>query len=262
MTVSPWRPDPDEAALAAALGPGGAWVRVDGAWLAVRGIAGPGHRPSLALAQAIWEHLPGRAHAALRSRLRVVGEPDGFDRAVAAVVGKRVVGVAPGAGAAPPWVDLGAAWQRAQWRVAAAARPGEGRVPDAVAAWLRAQIPAAAPGRWVDRDRPVVAVLADAEGRVLRSAVNVGGANRTLHAELCLVQAHGALPAGATVYTSLQPCRLCAAALVDAATGALAVRYLVPDPGRLATRTALQDRGWEQPVAADLAGARLDVDGG
>ncbi|HMV66994.1 MAG TPA: Bd3614 family nucleic acid deaminase [Myxococcota bacterium] len=58
-------------------------------------------------------------------------------------------------------------------------------------------------------------------------------------------RAHGPLPRGATFAVSLQPCRMCAAAIVAAASDplAVAVRYLEPDPGPHAARTWLDEIG-------------------
>ena len=53
------------------------------------------------------------------------------------------------------------------------------------------------------------------------------------------------LPDGATVWVGRQCCRMCAALLVEAAEGELAVRYVEAEPGRFGRHTALQRRGWE-----------------
>lgn len=243
----PWTPSEDDRALAAILGPGSAFVQVDGGWAHVTGPTAAGRSPVLDLVQALWELDPRVAHIALRRRIRTTDPVTPADRAICDVAAKRVCHVDGAPGKTLTSADLGAYAARARERAAGAAISVEalGLPPDP-AAWIASLVPAGDDLPLARRDRPVVAVLAGPDGRILYAARNAGGANRTLHAELCLVQGHGALPAGATVYTSLQPCRMCAAILVDAAAGPLAVRYLEPDPGRLATRTALQDRHWEQ----------------
>lgn len=247
----PWTPSDDDRALAAILGPGSAFLPLDGSWAHVTGPTAPGRSPVLDLVQAIWELDPRLAHLALRRRIRTTDPVTPADRAICDVAAKRVCRVDGAPGNPLTSVDLGPYAARARERAAAASiSVGARFVPPDPAAWVASLVPAGDDLPLARRDRPVVAVLAGPDGTILHAARNAGGANRTLHAEVCLVQGHGALPAGATVYTSLQPCRMCAAILVDAAKGPISVRYLEPDPGRLATRTALQDRHWEQRMAA------------
>jgi Bd3614-like deaminase len=241
----PWAPDPADRAIAEHLGPGAAFLRLQDEVLSVRGGV-------LELALAVWEWCPDQAHATLRRRVRVTSPPDELDRAAAQVVARRVSAVEPAPGPLPaPVRDLSSELERALDRSRAAALdPGVDQVPADEAAFLRALIPPAEDRPRVERDRPVAAVLLGDGGRVVSAARNAGAHNRVLHAEVGLVLAYGGSLAGMTVLTSLQPCRLCAALLVRrAGEGPLAVRYLEADPGRLATETALQRRGWERPIA-------------
>lgn len=247
--AAPWAPRAVDRALAASLGPGSAFLPHGDGWVHVTGAVGPGRRPLLDLAQAIWERDPGQARAALRPRVRLTDPVDPVDRAIADVVARRTAFVAGEAGATVASDDLSAFAARARARaVAATVDPGQRRVPADQAGWLAALVPTGAEGPLAVRDRPVVAVLVDPAGFVHRATRNAAGTNRTLHAEICLVQGFGAIPAGWTVLTSLQSCRMCAAILVEAATGPIDVAFLEADPGRLATRTALQARGWERAL--------------
>jgi tRNA(Arg) A34 adenosine deaminase TadA len=240
MDTPRWKPRAEDGALARELGPNSAFLAWGDRWFHAR----DDRAPILALARGIWELDPERARSALRNRVRLTAPVRPLDRAVADVVAKRVSWVPPDAGSAPASHDVSALAARALGRVSVL-DVGERRVPADPAGWLRSLVPAGDPGPLALRDRPVVSVLLDGAGEVVVAATNAAGRNRTLHAEACLTALRAVIPDGWTVLTSLQPCRMCAALLVDAAAGALAVRYLDPDPGRLATRTALQERGWE-----------------
>ena len=103
------------------------------------------------------------------------------------------------------------------------------------------------------RDRPVVAVLRDADGAVLDAARNTNGTHRLRHAEVNLVQrwqarGHSTFPAGARVDVSLQCCRMCAALLVQMAPHGVEVRYGRPETGPMGHSTELQRLGWEAPL--------------
>lgn len=210
--------------------------------------------PVLSLAMAVWEALPGRAHLALRTRIRSTDPVTALDRAVVQVAAKRVVHVAAGDGAAPVFRDLGPELERARARIAGAswAPEGFGVFRRDLAAYVRSLVPEPAPIARVARDRPVAAVLLDGDGRVRWAGRNAGAENRVLHAELVLLsswhRAHGPVPAGWTLATSLQPCRMCAALAVALAAGPLDVAYVEADPGRLARGTALQALGWERAL--------------
>lgn len=103
--------------------------------------------------------------------------------------------------------------------------------------------------RWTS-DRPVSALLVDRDGRFLAGAWNTNAVIRTRHAERNLCDSLGALvpegkiPAGATLYVSLKPCRMCAARIWETAAdpASLTVIYLENDPGPLAQGTLLEPR--------------------
>jgi tRNA(Arg) A34 adenosine deaminase TadA len=103
--------------------------------------------------------------------------------------------------------------------------------------------------RW-KQNRPVSAILVDADSKVLAWAWNTNSVIRTRHAEwnLCSALESGAfgetqkLPAGSTLYVSLKPCRMCAARIWESAEDPrrLRVVYLENDPGPLAQGTLLE----------------------
>jgi tRNA(Arg) A34 adenosine deaminase TadA len=102
-------------------------------------------------------------------------------------------------------------------------------------------------GHRARQDRPVGAVLVDPSGRLIAAARNRNGRCRVRHAELSLVQAwgeaRGALPAGSTLWVTLQPCRMCAAWWVAASGGQSDVVFAERDPGPMAQGTALERLG-------------------
>jgi hypothetical protein len=113
-----------------------------------------------------------------------------------------------------------------------------------LAAELRRRAESVGPGeRW---DKPVAALLVDADGARLGWATNTGSRNATSHAEVNLVEGwlHAArrkLPRGGRVYVSLKPCKMCAGLLWDAAEDpfGLWVGYAEEDPLRYARETVL-----------------------
>lgn len=230
----PWAPGPEDRALAHHLGPGAAFLIRDGrAWAARGGV--------LPLAMAVWEDAPGQAHAALRQRIRTTSPLTELDRAALAVAARRATHVPPEAGPIPDLHDLAPAFARATARAEAARIDAGATLPADVAGYLRALLPVVE-GPPVERDRPVVAVLAGPDDAIRWAARNAGAHNRTLHAELCLVFGHGGDLGGHTLLTSLQPCRMCAALVVSRASAPVRVRYLEPD----GQHTALTARGWEE----------------
>lgn len=235
---APWVPSTGDRAVAEVLGPGAAFLPVDDGLVWVRSSGEPGGSAVLALAQAVYERWPERAFTVLRRRIRTTDPVTTLDRAVADVAAKRVSWVEGAPGAVPRLTELSEA-------VAAARARGR-------AALLDPQAPLALHGH-----QGLVAALVDPTGRVVMAARNAAASNRTLHAETNLVQAWVAstgrgLPAGWRLLASLQPCRMCAALVVAAAEGPIRVEYVAPDPGPLATRTALQALGWEHPFDPEL----------
>jgi tRNA(Arg) A34 adenosine deaminase TadA len=213
---------------------------VDGGVVGVRGSV-------LDLVLAVGQAFPGRVHEVLRERIRVARPVTETDRAVVAVAAKRVVSVPPlrGDAGGAPFRDLAPELALARDHAARSSIDAGSELPAELGAFLAALVPEGGEGPRRGRDRPVVAVLAQGS-RIVRAARNSGGSSRVHHAEINLVVGGEPFPPDATVLVSLQCCRMCAAVLLDA--GVRAVRYLEPDPGRLARRTALQASARESPI--------------
>lgn len=118
------------------------------------------------------------------------------------------------------------------------------------------------------RDRPIGAVLIDAEGRLLQWATNSSGIDRTRHAEANLLQnwwhqQRRPLPHGARLYCTLKPCRMCAALIWTMAPDPRSVKVLYHehDPGPLAQQTLLERHGMEKHWSL-TAGATVRSDNG
>ncbi len=209
------------------------------------------------------EHAGPGARWAARRRLWSTRDAP-LDRAAAQVGARRGrFGLGPGplTQPLPPVVDLGPALARARARGRLlSAPPG----PPLAQAWAAAggrgaATPTGAP-RW-EQDRPVGAVLLDPAGRALGAARNQSAEHRLLHAEVVLLlgvlAARGApLPAGCRLYTTLQPCRLCAALIVEASVSE--VIFDEREPGRFGQATALQAAGIERRARPD-EGGRADL---
>jgi hypothetical protein len=250
----PWVPLPLDGALAAHLGPHSAWVPVQGQILALRSVPDPVSTPVLSLIQAIWEHLPGQAHAALRARLRTPLSPSPLDRAAVQLAAKKLTGdLEPHPGPLElPVLELEPqlALARAKTRASVLEPLSPLADPRELDAWLP---PEPNPAPLAQRDRPLLAALLDPGGHVLLAARNTSGTNRTLHAELNLVHAWWMatgrpLPAGSRLLATLRPCRMCAALIVRAAAAPLEVLYLHEDPGPLAQDTLLDELRWQRGV--------------
>lgn len=102
------------------------------------------------------------------------------------------------------------------------------------------------------RDREVAALLVSKDGEILSFGINCNHSNRTLHAELNMIQNFYArlgsgIPRGSRVYVTLKPCKMCAGAIWVAAEDpfSIEVYYSEFDPGRNARWTVL-DVGSEE----------------
>ena len=107
-------------------------------------------------------------------------------------------------------------------------------------------------------DRPVAALLVSDEGALLESSINQNASNRTLHAEVGLLQSYFArkgegIPAGSRIYSTLKPCKMCAGMIVHCARDleTIEVIYVEDDPGRNARFTALDGLKIQRQVRQD-----------
>lgn len=96
-----------------------------------------------------------------------------------------------------------------------------------------------------DYNRAIVAILADSEGKIISIAGNNNFKNKTLHAEICLMQDYATkfkkrVPAGSIIYSSLKPCKMCSDAILQYCEKAeVRVYFLEDDPGPLARDISL-----------------------
>lgn len=97
-----------------------------------------------------------------------------------------------------------------------------------------------------DFDRNIAALLVDKDREILGYGVNSNSKNKTLHAEVNLIQrlyrekAQG-LPEGAVLYSTHKPCKMCAGMIYHSAVTpeSIKVYYLVKEEGGLSRQTVL-----------------------
>jgi deoxycytidylate deaminase len=179
------------------------------------------------LVQGVWEADPGMARAILRRRILTTGEIGPLERGMVKTAAQRVARVealAP----EPGWLRVAPA---ARYEPPALDASERALPPMEIARRLAAL--SSRQGALRERDRPVGCVLVDAAGAPLAWAHNTNATNRTLHAELNLMQwwwarTGGPLPPGARLYTTLEPCRMCRGMLYTCGP-ATAVRYSLAD---------------------------------
>lgn len=205
------------------------------------------------LVVAVWQAFPRRALRLLRRPIHVQRGCDPFEQEVLRVGAKRVR--IDGDGGLPEvacTIDMRPAAIAAR-RLAIVGRPIAARAAtgsdDVPALHRRLEAGARRDGPRSRQDRPVAATLWSAEGRLLAWARNRNGRVRVRHAELTLVQAwcdrYGHLPHGSRIDVSLEPCRMCAAAILqawDEPEGGR-VRFEFHDAGPWSRSTALQRSG-------------------
>jgi Bd3614-like deaminase len=97
-----------------------------------------------------------------------------------------------------------------------------------------------------DWNRSVVALLVSGRGDLLEWSINQAALNKTLHAELNLIQKYfrrtgRKIPALSQIFVSLKPCRMCASLLKDACEDFSSNQfwYWHEDPGSMARDTEL-----------------------
>jgi tRNA(Arg) A34 adenosine deaminase TadA len=111
-----------------------------------------------------------------------------------------------------------------------------------------------------DFHRPLAAIVTDAEGFILDYSVNANSKNKTLHAEVRMIQGFFSrrqkpLPKGSRVYVSLKPCQMCAAMLAHACEDptSLQVYFREDDPGIRAKNTVLDQLGCQKLLSEHSA---------
>ncbi len=95
-------------------------------------------------------------------------------------------------------------------------------------------------------DRGIAAILVGPEGQVLGFGVNSNSKNKTLHAEVNMVQRYyreqgQKIPRGSKIYSTHKPCKMCAGMIYDwcEEPQSIEVVYSVEETGRLSSETVL-----------------------
>lgn len=101
-----------------------------------------------------------------------------------------------------------------------------------------------------DYNRDIAALLISSQGKVLSYGLNSNAKNKTLHAEVNLVQrlhrdARTKIPQGAVLYSTHKPCKMCAGMIFDWAQvpASLQVYYSIEEVGNLSRNTILDREG-------------------
>lgn len=99
-----------------------------------------------------------------------------------------------------------------------------------------------------DQSRPLAAILTDGNGQVLQTSVHQGSINKTLHAEIDLLQKifrKGIrINSSMRLYVPMKPCHMCAGMIHQC--GIQKTWYLRDDPGSMARGTVLDRLGQNQ----------------
>lgn len=97
-----------------------------------------------------------------------------------------------------------------------------------------------------DFDRDIAALLLDSSGKVLSYGINSNSKNKTLHAEVNLLQRlfrefKSKIPKGAVLYSTHKPCKMCAGMIYHWSEDPLSVKvyYSVEETGALSRHTVL-----------------------
>ncbi|MBB6051537.1 Bd3614 family nucleic acid deaminase [Armatimonas rosea] len=201
-----------------------AWLEHDGQTYWASGPEGLAPETAVSrLVQGIYEHYPEQARALVRNRIYLSGGKTPFCDGMIRVAAKRCTEI-------PDNECLGLTGRRApacptdsrELPSLLPARLADFSVPTlslaeafALCNQLEAEIPRHDSERY-KADRPVAALVLDREGKLLGQGINSGSRNRTRHAEMEAIRDAWAktgqrLPAGATLISTLKPCRMCAA---------------------------------------------------
>lgn len=110
-------------------------------------------------------------------------------------------------------------------------------------------------------EHSVAALLISHDGKILSSAINSNRLNRTLHAEVNLVQSfyrthRRKLPPASKIITTLKPCKMCAAMIWTAAENIESMQIIFGqmDEGNHARETVLNSGTFERKRASRNAG--------
>lgn len=109
-----------------------------------------------------------------------------------------------------------------------------------------------------DYDRGIAALMFNAEGEFLGFGLNSNSKNKTLHAEVNMVQRYfqetgRLLPRGTRIYSTHKPCKMCAGMIFDAAEDpkSLQIFYGIEETGRMSVQTVLDLHGLNKQLLFD-----------
>ncbi|WP_413289144.1 Bd3614 family nucleic acid deaminase [Bdellovibrio sp. HCB337] len=96
-----------------------------------------------------------------------------------------------------------------------------------------------------DFDRDIACLLVDESGQVLSYGLNSNSKNKTLHAEVNMIQRYfreqqRKLPVSAQLYTTRKPCKMCAAMLLDWCEDPKSLRIYYAEDDKSSQNTALE----------------------
>ncbi|MBI3556237.1 MAG: Bd3614 family nucleic acid deaminase [Deltaproteobacteria bacterium] len=213
------------------------------------------------LIQGIYEHDSSQALRRVRSRIYATVEATEMCRGMTMVTAKRLTApLLPDAGPLPTglsFVQLHPRATAATWATPPVAFAGDDATARTDGQYMSCalQLAATVP-REKQRhecDRPIAALLVAATGEILSWGLNTNARNKTLHAEVNMVQAYcqrtgRGLPRGARIYSTLKPCRMCAGMIWHCAEDltSLKVYYHEFDSGPHARETILNPLSQER----------------
>ncbi|MEN9825873.1 MAG: hypothetical protein RI953_1618 [Pseudomonadota bacterium] len=188
-----------------------------------------------ALVEGVWQLFPPSAHFILRSRIYSTEPQTQLCRGVVIVCAKRSTQLAN--------VPIEIMNRIRTADKAVNVGPGEGRavaLPSIVASAQRSFVKA-------EQNRSIECWLVSHEGRLLATASNTAGRDRTRHAEMNLMKLwwqreRRPLPRGSRLWVTLEPCAMCAGALWECVEDRIDFRvfFLEHDPGSAVARSVLR----------------------
>lgn len=189
----------------------------DRTWCATcRSLPGAPYSSLTRLVQGIWESEPGQARAILRRRILTTDPLTPMNWGMVKTAAQRVTSLTS--------LETGPGWEHVDFTpdptLPALAPSEQSLAPMELAFALAGR--ARREGELYRRDRPVGCVLLDPAGERVAWAHNNNRSNRTLHAEVNLIQGlwartgTGPMP-GSRLVTTLEPCRMCQGMLHDCA---------------------------------------------
>lgn len=225
-----------------------------------RGEAGLPSSPVVKLLQGLFDRHRDHSFFLLRKRIYVNYELGPMDRGFVDLIAKRITRLDPlsvvsrGGMKTPFWTEV-VPFEQPFFTPSLPRQVAEGG-PGRIETPLQALQALAGLERQVERGivlhdyfRPIAAILTDPEGIVLGKSLHSGSINKTLHAEVDLIQQlyrtgfNGPVGGPYRLYVSMKPCRMCAGTWTQVFGERLAVYYRDEDPGPKARQTALEERG-------------------